>query len=175
MKRTAERQAEKLLRLKGIAGSFSVLASCSSLVLGLAVVLAGFACGFGGTTLLATDSPAHAASKYGQPLKFDSPPVDTGRPAAASSADSSDLMDNEGRDASLAEPGRDLVEQLLNEATAEESPKPRAGAKASAGKEDADKDGGPVRLFNTADLFRKPIKGNAPQWERVLGEVKKKV
>lgn len=31
-----------------------------------------------------------------------------------------------------------------------------------------------VRLFNTVDLFRKPIAGNAPQWERVVNSEKKK-
>jgi hypothetical protein len=147
----------------------------------LILVLTGFACGFGGYTLFAVDTVAHAAAKkQPAPLKLESPTVTTSKEAApAGATETVDMAENEGKDGSLAEPGRDLVEKMLNEAAAEaeaaEKPKAKEGGKAAATKEESGKDDGPVRLFNTADLFKKPIKGNVPQWERVVGEVKKKV
>ena len=147
----------------------------------LVLVLTGFACGFGGYTLFAVDAVAHAAAKkQPAPLKLESPTLDTGKEAApAGATETVDLAESEGKDGSLAEPGRDLVEKMLNEAATEgevaEKPKAKEGGKVAASKEETGKDDGPVRLFNTADLFKKPIKGNVPQWERVVGEVKKKV
>ena len=94
-----------------------------------------------------------ATRAYGaEPLRFAPPPVDTTASRSQTTAPAS----------TEAPPAENFTES-------------DAGDVPAANAENDTKDGARVvHLFNTADMFRKPIAGNTPQWERVTNDVKKK-
>ena len=119
---------------------------------------------------------------YGsEPLRFDPPPVDTaasrsqpGDSAATPPKGAVKAKGVEGRPGTKAEaPAPEAAPEAAPDSTGE-SPDTAQGTAASEKNEPND-DTKVVHLFNTADMFRKPIANNAPQWERVANEVKKKL
>lgn len=90
---------------------------------------------------------AKGKAKYGTPLKFDKPPVDTGSPSADLPAPRVQRSSPPERQAAPAK----------KSSAASASPS-SGGASTSTG--------GAIRLFGTVE-FRSPIK-NLPKWERVL-------
>ena len=127
----------------------------------------------------------------GEPLRFDPPPVDTGMyqsqpadakpPKRSSISGGAESLSNTQAKRPASEKAPDLASELVPDST-RESPAtgpdtgPDTGSEAAASENAGQSDDTKVvHLFNTADMFRKSIANNAPQWERVANEVKKKL
>ena len=127
-----------------------------------------------------TASTAFAA----QPLRFDPPPVDT-TSSRLDSAGSAQQQPAQRPSQPAASTAAQAPEQVADPASAQAPEQVAGQVPEPAAEGDAPSDGEaesaeasdakPVHLFDTADMFRKSISGNAPQWERVVNDVKKKV
>ena len=126
------------------------------------IVLAVFASAWGNASA--------ATGKYGKPLRFDPPPVDTGNARQADLPEPSPPLSGPGEAAGDGAARPDGGEGAGGDASGLESGTQAAQPAATAANAAASTS--PIRLFGTVE-FRSPIK-NLPKWERVMGSEKRK-